>query len=139
MPPMNFSTLCWTAPALPTLPNLPLLMVPPDATISHLREAAARNQANLLFIYKDWGSTFTKYRFAAKDEVKAYSTVEAVLLDVRTGIVPFSTLVNQEHTLRKSSDDFGSYETRIRAEAEAYRLALMKAVAELKTFLESSR
>lgn len=116
---------------------LPWLLVPRNATMSHLRESAARYQANLLFIYRDTSSTYTNYRFAARDEVRAYSTVEAILLDVRTGIVPFSTLISEEHTLRESSDDFGSAETRRRAHEEAFRLALSKAVIELKDFLKS--
>lgn len=117
---------------------LPWLMVPRSATMSHLRESAARYQARLLFIYRDSSSTYTNYRFAAKDEVRAYSTVEAILLDVRTGIVPFSTLVTEEHTLRESSDDFDWSETRKRAHDEAFRLALSKATVELKEFLEST-
>ena len=69
--------------------------------------------------------------------MRAYSTVEAILLDVRTGIVPFSTLISEEHTLRESSDDFGNSETRRKAHEEAFRMALSNAVKELKVFLET--
>jgi len=98
---------------------LPTLMVPRERSMPYLREAATRFQAGLLFVFRPDCETFQRARFLAADEVRATCTVEAVLLDVRTGIVPFSQLATQEYVARKTGDDANFQETIVRAELQA--------------------
>src|SRR5438067_7541462 len=86
---------------------LPSMMVPEKQSIPYLREAAARYQADLLLVYRSQGRIFDKTRFLKPDEVKAKCVVEAILLDSRTGIVPFSSTSAQEYTAKKEKEDYG--------------------------------
>jgi hypothetical protein len=70
------------------------------ASIPVLREAAVRMQADLLVVFRITSDVYYKYVVFAKNKVKVYSTSEAVLLDVRTGLVPFTRIVTRETSRR---------------------------------------
>jgi hypothetical protein len=116
---------------------LPSLMIPRQASIPVLREAAVRLQADLLLIYRVNSDTYSQYRIFAKDQVKAYSTCEVVLLDVRTGLVPFTRVISRERVETKKPADFDLTETMRRAEQESADDALQTAAADLVTFIKS--
>ena len=116
---------------------LPALMVPEKKSVSYLREAAARYQADLLLVYQTNGRVYNRPRFIGPDEVKARQVVEAILLDVRTGIVPFASTSPQEFTAKKAKDDFNFSETIAKAELKAVGLGLAKIADDLARFLEA--
>jgi hypothetical protein len=116
---------------------LPSLMIPSQMSIPVLREAAVRMQADLLLVYRVGSDTYSKYRMFAKDQVKAYSTCEVVLLDVRTGLVPFTRVISRDRLESKQSTDFDLNETMRRAEQESTMDALQSAADDLVTFIKS--
>jgi len=117
--------------------ELPALMVPKEASLPLLREAAVRMQADLLLVFRLSGDTYYKYPLFAKDQVKAYSTCEAVLLDIRTGIVPFTRVVTREKLRKKDASDLDLAEAGRKAETEASVDALKIVAQELAGFLGS--
>ena len=117
--------------------HLPTLMVPKAASIPLLREATVRMQADLLLVFRISSDTYYKHGFFEKDQVKAYSTCEAVLLDVRTGIVPFTRVITREKLRKKSSEDLDQTETMRKAESEASIDALKAVAGDLASFLNS--
>ncbi len=114
---------------------LPSMMVPDNHSIPYLREAAARYQADLLLVYRSRSRNFDKTRFLKPNEVKAKCVVEAILLDTRTGIVPFSSTSAQEYIETKSKEDYGFSETTAKAELKALSLGLEKIGEDLDKFL----
>ena len=116
---------------------LPSMTVPEKQTIPYLREAAARCQADLLIVYRSHSHTFEKSRFLKPDEVKAKCLVEAIMLDTRTGIVPFSSVSAQVFVAKKSKEDFGFPETTAKAELKATSMGLEKIAEDLARFLEA--
>lgn len=116
---------------------LPSLLVPEDATISLLREAAVRLQADLLLVFSTNSNVYEKYAIWGKDKVKAFCTCEVVLLDVRTGVLPFTFIATEEYEGRKEKKDINNQEMRLRAENEAVMKALTTAANELVAFFES--
>ena len=116
---------------------LPSLMIPQQISIPVLREAAVRMQADLLLVFRVAGDTYSKYRLFNKDQIKAYSTCELVLLDVRTGLVPFARVLTRDHLELKQSTDFDLAETMRRAEERAASEALKTAADQLVTFVKS--
>lgn len=117
---------------------LPSLLTPKEATVPLLREASVRLQADLLLVFRVSGDIYHKSMFLAKDKVKAYSTCEVVLLDVKTGIIPFTTIVTEETERRKKSEDLDVNETMRKAEKEAVLLSLSQASEQLVEFLNSA-
>ncbi len=114
---------------------LPSMLVPEQRTVPYLREAAARYQADLLLAYRSSCRTFEKYKFIDPNETKAYCSVEAVLLDVRSGIVPFTVVSSNEFTARKEKGDTNFRETIKKAEIAAVAKSLKEAASQLNLFL----
>ncbi len=116
---------------------IPSLLAPYDATIPILREAAVRLQADLLLVFRITSDIYQQYKMDGIDEVKAFSTCEAVLLDIRTGLIPYTTLVTKESVQALKETDSDLNETRRRAEKEAIRSSLNIVSNELTEFLKS--
>jgi hypothetical protein len=113
------STALQGTPQIQHVVPLPSLLTPEKPSIPVLREAAVRVQADLLLVFRIGSDTYWKYRVFAKDKVKAYSTCELVLLDVRTGVVPFTSVVTRERIEEKAASDLDLAETMRRAEQQA--------------------
>lgn len=106
---------------------LPSLLIPEKMTVPLLREAAARFQADLLLVYRSPCQRFQDYRLFGTDKAKTYCVAEGILLDVRTGVIPFSTATTQEARVeeKKAGEDISFYETMQKAEAQATAQALL--------------
>ncbi|MBI3852943.1 MAG: hypothetical protein HY298_22030 [Verrucomicrobia bacterium] len=116
---------------------LPSLMTPSRVSIPVLREAAVRMQADLLLVFRVGSDTYSQYRAFAKDKAKAYSTCELVLLDVRTGLVPFTRVVSRERLELKQPADLDLSETMRRAEQASAAESLKLAAEDLVSFVKS--
>ncbi len=124
----NFDNLLQTLKASPQLTQvrvLPSLLIPEKRTVAYLREAAARIQADLLFVYTVRIQTFRQYRVFKPDEVRARCIAESVLLDVRTGIVVHTGRATESIELQKAPADLNFTETVARAESDARGKALL--------------
>jgi hypothetical protein len=117
---------------------LPSLLIPEKKTVAFFREAGARYQADLLILYQISFQTYEKYKILSPDKIKSYCTVEAVLLDTRTGIVPFTSTASREFTTEKSEQDLSLNEARRRAEIVALGDALTEIGDNVVIFLNST-
>lgn len=123
------------SPRLRKVSYLPSLVTPKEMTIPYLRQAAARFQADALLIYRTSTRTYDSQKWFKKDESKAYCTVEAILLDTRTGVVPFSTVVTEFYSTQRSSSDSDISETSAKAEQAAIAKAWMNLADQTVDFL----
>ena len=114
---------------------LPSILIPDQKTVPHLREAAARYQADLLLVYRSYCRSFERYRLFAADRSRAYCGVEAVLLDTRTGLVPFTSVALQSFEANESDADINFRETVLRAQMNATAEALARVVGEILGYL----
>jgi hypothetical protein len=124
----NFENLLRTLKASPQLTEvrlLPSLLVPEKRTVPYLREASARIQADLLFVYTARIQSFRRDRFLKPDEVRAQCLAESVLLDVRTGIVIHTARATENIAMKKAPTDLNFSETIARAESDARGKALL--------------
>lgn len=115
---------------------LPTLLMPEKMTIPHIRASAARFQAHYVLIYRSHSDLYEKYHVFKRNQVRAYSTVELVLLDVRTGTVPFSAVVTEDYTAERSDDELRFAETYRTAERTAVHTAMTKGAEGLVAFLD---
>ncbi|MBA3273517.1 MAG: hypothetical protein H0T11_06545 [Chthoniobacterales bacterium] len=114
---------------------LPSLVTPKQMSLPYLRQAAGRFQAHLLLIYRTTNRSYQRSKVFAADETKAYCTVEAVLLDTRTGIVPFSTVISQEYSAKQGDKDTNFSETIAKANQQAIGKAWMTLADEAVNYL----
>lgn len=114
---------------------LPAMLVPKERSVPVLREAAARFQADLLLAYRSSCQSYQKYRFMSSNESRSYCSVEAVLLDVRSGIIVKSVVSTEDFSAKKADDDKSFAETIKKAELEAVAQALGNVADEVVQFL----
>ena len=114
---------------------LPSILIPESRTVPHLREAAARYQADLLLVYRSYCRSFERYRVFSADESRAFCGVEAVLLDTRTGLVPFTSIASHSFRVKQNKEDTNFRETILKAQLAATAEALSKVSGEVVQFL----
>lgn len=116
---------------------LPAILVPEKRSVPFLREAAARFQADLLLIYQTQCRSFTRYRLLRSNQGRAYCTIESVLLDTRTGLVPFVATSTQNYDIAQGERDINYNESRIKSQIAATGVALDDIGTRLLPFIES--
>ncbi len=115
---------------------IPSLMLSSNPTITQLRETSVRLLSDLLLVYSTTSDIYYKFKAFKKDETKAFATTEVFLMDIRTGLVPFSTVVTKDcytKVLKDESED----EVRKRAEREAVILTLTEASKQIDIFIKT--
>lgn len=117
---------------------LPSLLVPKQPSISMLRQAAVRLQADLIAIYRITGDVYYDYQFFEKDKIKAYSNCEIVLFDTRTGTIPFSSVASRDLMTVPLKSEIDREESMQRAQKEASLAAISTVGKELSDFLKKS-
>lgn len=115
---------------------MPQMMTSGQPNITQLREAAVRLQADLLLVFQLNSDLYYKYKMFQKDEAKAFATCEAVLLDIRTGVIPHSSVFTEEFYAQKTDADLTVQEMQRRAENSAVMKVLTKTGIELSRFLQ---
>ncbi len=118
---------------------LPSMLVSPQPSITMLRQAAVRLQADLLLVFRITSDVYYDFNLLSKDRVKAYSSCEVLLFDVRTGIIPFTTIVSRDVLRNRTSREIASAEATRVAEQEASLMAMTDVATELAKFLRSVR
>lgn len=126
-----------SSPQLTQIRTLPSLLVPEKRTVPYLREAAARVQADLLFVYAARIQSFRRDRLLKSDEVRARCIAESVLLDVRTGIVLQTGHATENIAMKKAPGDLNFDETIARAESEARGKSLVGLARAVNTYLST--
>ena len=127
-----------SAPQLTQVRFMPTLLIPEKQTVPYLREAAARFQADMLLVYTSRVQTFRQDRLIGSDEVRARCIVDAVLLDVRTGIVVDSAQTSEMISAKKVQGDLNFSETVAKAEANSSGKALVKMAGVIVAYLNES-
>ena len=115
---------------------LPSVLTPRERTVARLREAAARYQADLMLVYRTQCHSFDKYRFLRNSQSRARCTVDALLLDTRTGLVPFSLAQSESFDATRSGEDLNFRETVLRAHLQATGSALDSIAVQVVSFLD---
>jgi hypothetical protein len=116
---------------------LPTLIVGQHPSVSRLREGAARMQADVLLVYRPGCRLYDRQPFIGSTEYRAVCTLEAAVLDTRSGLIPFSTVVTSERVTKRIHREFDDAETMRRAQLEAVTEGLQEVAKRLGTFLEN--
>lgn len=118
---------------------LPSMMIPRPMTIPALRETAVRLQVDLLLVLRSENLADYEYMpFWIKDKAKTLSTVEAILLDTKTGVIPFTSIATDSALLREKSKDLNRFQLIKRSSEEAETKALISIAEVLAKFIKEA-
>lgn len=116
---------------------IPDVMLPASLTFGSIREAAVRMQADVIVVYSVSAGMYSKYRMFKGSTYKAFATTQVLVIDVRTGLVPFTRVISKDTTAKKEDADFNSDEARKRIQEEAVMKTLDEICSDLNNFLNN--
>lgn len=117
--------------------SIPSVLTPKDPSLPIIRETAVRLQADTLMVLKLTTDVYEKSRLFQSSQAKAFCTCEGFLLDVRTGLIPFSKIITRDYLATEDKTDANFNETMVRAQKEAALLSLTVLGQETVTFISS--
>ncbi|MBI5155410.1 hypothetical protein HZA57_09250 [Candidatus Poribacteria bacterium] len=115
----------------------PALIMPKVRDLPNLRATVARFQADLMLVYYRVTWTSTRHRAYAAMEIKGETKAEAVLFDVRTGLILYSTIGDSTETTKVEHQDFGQGQALRRAEKLAVVAATERLSADIVNYLDN--
>lgn len=122
-----------------SLTPLPELLLPKPVSIDGLRKAALLLQADALVVLKTASRGDWRHRAFSRNQGKARATVEVLLVDVRTGVVPYTALVSERLETEKDEADYDNYELRERARRLGEEKALLQVPMMVGKFLAAAK
>lgn len=122
-------------PKVEKITVMPGLLAGKNPSVSQIREVAVRMQADMTLIFTTASDVYSKYRFMNKPDVKAFATTQLMLMDTRTGLVPFTDIVTRDFKAEKTGADADISETRNRALREAVQLTINELNNKLLVYL----
>jgi hypothetical protein len=118
-----------------TVETIPDLLVAKPQTFTNIREAAVRLQADIVVVYSITTDIYSKYKLFTRPDIKAFATTQLIILDVRTGLVPFSTIVTKDQLSKKQENELDNSEATNRIQKEAVLMTIEEIGKKLTDFL----
>lgn len=118
---------------------IPSIMLPVSPSFTSIRESAVRMEADIVLIYSVSGGIYRKYNLFKSDEYKAFATTQVLIMDTRTGLIPFTEVVTKDFLSKKDKEDFNTEEAEKRTQEEAVMLTLQSVCTNLNTFLNTHK
>lgn len=126
------------SPRVTKLSVVPDLLISRSPSFTQIREAALRMQADVAVVYAINSDLYSKFKLFGKDDLKAFATTQLIVLDVRTGLVPFSTIVTRDVLSQKKKEELSEWEARSRIQNEAVLLTINDIGEKLTGFLQTN-
>lgn len=114
---------------------IPDLLISSNPTYTFIRESAVRMQADIVVIYSINSELYRRDKVFKKDDLKAFATIQFVVMDVRTGLIPFSTIVTKDYQSIEQKGDFDWEMAQERVKNEAVLLSINEVGMQLNEFL----
>ena len=116
---------------------IPDLLISKSPSFTNIREAAVRMQADIVVVYAVTSDIYTKYKAFSKPDIKAFATTQLIILDVKTGLIPFSTIVTKDLLSQKKKEELDNAEATSRIQNEAVLLTISEIGQKISAFLNT--
>jgi hypothetical protein len=119
-----------------SISTIPDILISKNPTFTSIRESAVRTQSDIVVIYSINSDIYSQYKLFSKTDIKAFATTQLIILDVRTGLVPFTTIITKDFQDKKSDSDLNENEARNRIKNQAVLLTIEEIGKQITSFLE---
>ncbi len=117
--------------------KIPDLLISNSPTFTSIREAAVRTQSDIVVIYSINSDLYSKYKLFSKSDIKSFATTQLIILDVRTGLIPFSTIVTKEYQSKRQENELNDNEAANRIKNGAVLLTIQEIGERINRFLKN--
>lgn len=122
-----------------SISTIPDLLISKNPTFTNIREAAVRTQSDIVVVYAIESDLYSQYKLFTKPTIKAFATTQLIILDVRTGLVPLTTIVTKDFQDKKNDRDLSDSEATNRIKNEAVLLTIEEIGKQITSFLEGGK
>lgn len=105
-----FEEKCKRSQRVLSFSSIPDLLIAKPLTYTNIREAAVRLQSDIVLMYSISSDIYSKYKLFQKQDIKAFVTTQVLILDVRTGLIPFSAISTRDVLSRKKNEELDNSE-----------------------------
>jgi hypothetical protein len=134
----SFATRLKASSRVAAIATIPEIIISKSPSFTSIREAAVRMQCDMVLVYSISGDIYSRYKFFSTPDIKAFATAQVMFMDVRTGLIPFSTTVTRDYLSRKTKDDLDLTQTRDRILNEAGLATINDAGERITGFLATN-
>jgi hypothetical protein len=125
------------SPRVTKLSIIPELLLSKTPSFTSIREAAVRMQADVVVVYAITSDIYSNYRLFSKPDIKAFATTQLIILDVKTGLIPFSAIVTRDQLSRRKKEELDNAEAASRVQNEAVLLTITDIGQRVTEFLNT--
>ncbi|WP_149914512.1 hypothetical protein [Sphingobacterium cavernae] len=118
-----------------SISTIPDILISKNPTFSSIRESAVRTQSDIVVIYSINSDIYSQYKLFSKTSIKAFATIQLIILDVRTGLVPFTKIITKDFQDKKNETDLNESEATNRIKNQAVLLAIDEIGKQIIEFL----
>lgn len=118
-----------------SISTIPDILISKNPTFTSIRESAVRTQSDIVVIYSINSDIYSQYKLFSKTSIKAFATTQLIILDVRTGLVPFTTIVTKDFQDKKNETDLNESEASNRIKNQAVLLTIDEIGKQIIEFL----
>jgi hypothetical protein len=118
-----------------TVIPVPQVMISKPVTLASLRQAAALLQSDILVIIKPQSYADWKFQLFDKSKAKGIASLEVLLLDTRTSVVPYTSLITETVEVSRESTEYSYEELISKAKKASERKALLQIPAAVQKFI----
>ena len=117
--------------------SVPDVLISRSPSFTNIREAAVRMQADIVVVYSIASDLYSKYKAFSKPDIKAYATTQLIIMDVRTGLIPFSTITTKDALSQKKKEELENAEAASRVQNEAVLATITDIGQKITDFLNT--
>lgn len=122
-----------------SISTIPDILISKSPTFTSIRESAVRTQSDIVVIYSINSDIYSQYKLFSKTNIKAFATTQLIVLDVRTGLVPFTTIVTKDFQDKKNETDLNENEATSRIKNQAVLLTIEEVGKQINEFLSKDK
>jgi hypothetical protein len=115
----SFTARLRSSPRVTAIATIPDIIISKSPSFTNIREAAVRMQCDMALVYSITDDLYSRYKAFSSPDIKAFATTQLILMDVRTGLIPFSTIVTKDFLSKKTKEDLDLSQARDRVLNEA--------------------
>jgi len=115
--------------------SVPDLLINKPVTYTTIREASVRMQSDVAVVFSVATDTYSKTKFLSKTDFKCFANTQLIILDIRTGLILFSSVVTKDAAGQKQEKELDNAEAVKRVQHEAALLTLDEIGQKINEFL----
>ncbi len=135
----DFYNLKNWGPRVQSVVHVPNIMLPHPMSLKGLRSVAALLQADMVLVISPQSVMDWELRVLDENQAKSFTHLDVLLMDTRTGAIPYTFMAAKSAEVRKVASDYTNQEMMDRAKHLSEKKAYLEMQPQVMQFLNTVR